>query len=103
MLSRPRLSSISGIASNISKPFTSATGTTGKAKASKFHSTLTADMTKLKAKHVSVVVQSLKALVDFSKMQTSLADGLRVSKDMLRPKQFDRGTIFLIRMMMIHY
>lgn len=51
---------------------------------------MAAALDNISSRYVPTLVHSLKSLSNFAKIQTTLSDGLAVSRQLLSPKQFDR-------------
>lgn len=92
---QPRTTSASGLAGKISsaamaKSIQNPPITTSTKAATRTVLTTANALDKLSSRQIPQLLHSLKTLSSFTKMQTSIADGLAVSKQLLNPKQFDR-------------
>lgn len=91
VLQQPRLTSISGLAGFIDANDHAATApAASKTPKPTLTNNSSTPISNLSIRMIPAAIQSLKVISEFSKMQSSLSDGLRLSKKLLTPRQFDR-------------
>ena len=86
----PRLTSLSGLAGSINATSHVSTSKPTFQKFKVNSSIPTTSINNLPAKQVPVVLHSLGILSNFARSQSSLSDGLKLSKKLMTPRQFDR-------------